>query len=187
VTRLAPTSSMADIMTVEEKIMKLNIAIATVLVVPALAVAASPAVAAPAQHDVFVEEYDEYLPFPAGEGPCVDWAGTLHEVRSGQFKVLTPGGARHPDEFHANGVVDGLIELIPDDPTLPSYSGAFRQKANVIGTVTEEGDDLRIAQYRVRSVLTGTDGSRLTLSLAGKVTVNGRGDLVVDRFEFSCG
>jgi hypothetical protein len=166
--------------------MKLTATIASALALPALVVGATPAVAAPAQHDVFVEEYDEYLPFAAGEGPCVDWAGTLHEVRSGEFKVLTPGGVRHPDEFHANGVVDGLVELIPDDPTLPSYSGTFREKANAIGTVTEAGDELRIAQYRVRSVLTGTDGSRLTLSLAGKITVNGHGDLVVDRYEFSC-
>jgi hypothetical protein len=167
--------------------MKLAAAITTCLAVPALAFGASPAAAAPAQHEVFAEEYDEYLPFAAGEGPCVDWAGTLHEVRSGLFRVLEPGGARHPDEFHANGVVDGFAELIPDDPTLPTYSGTFREKANVIGTVTEAGDELRIAQYRLRSVLTGTDGSRLTLSLSGKVTVNGHGYLVIDRFEFSCG
>jgi hypothetical protein len=166
--------------------MKLAAAITTCLAVSALAVGATPAVAAPAQHDVFVDEYDEYLPFAAGEGPCVDWPGTLHEVRSAKFKLLTPGGVRHPDEFHANGVVDGLVELIPDDPALPTYSGTFREKANAIGRETEEGDELRIAQYRARSVLTGTDGTRLTLTLSGKITVNGRGDLVIDRFEFSC-
>jgi hypothetical protein len=171
----------------EEKDVKLAAAITTGLAVPALVLGASAAVAAPAQHDVVVDEYDEYLPFAAGAGPCVDWAGTLHEVRSGRFKVLEPGGARHPDEFHANGVVDGSVELIPDDPALPSYAGTFREKANAIGTVTDEGDDLRIAQYRLRSVLTGTDGSRLTLSLSGKITVNGNGELVVDRFEFTCG
>jgi hypothetical protein len=166
--------------------MKLATAITTCLAVPALTLAASPAAAAPAQHDVFVDEYDGYVPFAAGEGPCVDWAGTLHEVRSAVFRVLEPGGARNPDEFHANGVVDGSVELIPDDPTLPTYSGTFREKANAIGTAAEEGDDLRIAQYRLRSVLTGTDGSRLTLSLSGKITVNGRGDLVTERFELSC-
>jgi hypothetical protein len=166
--------------------MKLITAITTALALPALAAGSSPALAAPAQHEVFIDEYDEHLPFAAGEGPCVDWAGTLHEVRSARFRVLMPGGARNPDEFHANGAVDGLIELIPDDPALPTYAGTFREKANAIGTVTDEGDDLRIAQYRLRSVLTGTDGSSLTLSLSGKITVNGRGELVVDRFEFSC-
>jgi hypothetical protein len=62
--------------------------------------------------------------------------------------------------------------------------------ANSIGTATEAGGELRITQYRVRSVLTGTDASRLTRAVAvwsGKVTVNGRGDLVIDRFEIPCG
>jgi hypothetical protein len=124
----------------EEKDVKLAAAITTGLAVPALVLGASAAVAAPAQHDVVVDEYDEYLPFAAGAGPCVDWAGTLHEVRSGRFKVLEPGGARHPDEFHTNGVVNGSVELIPDDPALPSYAGTFREKANAIGTVTDEGE-----------------------------------------------
>jgi hypothetical protein len=37
-----------------------------------------------------------------------------------------------------------------------------------------------------RDTLTGTDGSRLTLSLSGKVTVNGRGDVVIGRDIFTC-
>jgi hypothetical protein len=166
--------------------MKLTTALAASLVAPALAIGALPAAGAPAQHDVFVEEYDAYEPFAAGEGPCVDWAGTFHEVRSGQARLLSPGGVRHPDEVHVNGAVDGFVELIPDDATFPSYSGTYREKINAIVTITEEADELRIAQYRLRSVLTGTDGSRLTLSLSGKITVNGRDDVVISRDELTC-
>jgi hypothetical protein len=85
-----------------------------------------------------------------------------------------------------NGVVDGFVELIPDDATLPSYCGTYREKLNGLVTISDETDDLRIAQYRLRSVPTGTDGSRLTLSLSGKITVNGRGDVVISRDEFTC-
>jgi len=167
--------------------MKLATAVlAAALVAAALAIGALPAAGAPAQHDVFVEEYDAYEPFAAGEGPCVDWAGTFHEVRAGQGKLVSPGGARHPDEVHVNGVVDGFVELIPDDATLPSYSGTYREKLNALVTISDETEDLRIAHYRLRSVLTGTDGSRLTLSLSGKITVNGRGDVVISRDVFTC-
>jgi hypothetical protein len=167
--------------------MKLATAVlAAALVAPALAIGVLPAAGAPAQHDVFVEEYDAYEPFTAGENPCVDWAGTFHEVRSGQGKLLSPGGARHPDEVHVNGVVDGFVELIPDDATFPSYSGTYREKLNGLVTISDETEDLRIAHYRLSSVLTGTDGSRLTMVLWGKITVNGRGDVVISRDEFTC-
>lgn len=105
---------------------------------------------------------------------------------SGQARLLSPGGTRHPDEVHLNGAVDGFVELIPDDATLPSYSGTYREKLTGLVTISEETDDLRIAQYRLRSTLTGTDGSRLTLSLSGKITVNGRGDVVISRDAFTC-
>lgn len=167
--------------------MKLTTAtLAASLVAAALALGALPAAGAPAQHDVYVEEYDAYEPFAAGEIPCVDWAGTFHEVRTGQAKLVLSTGDGPSDEGHVNGVVDGFVELIPDDATLPSYSGTYREKLNVLATASGEADDLLIAQYRLRSVLTGTDGSRLTMSLSGKITVNGRGDVVISRDAFTC-
>ena len=54
-----------------------------------------PASAAPATHDVFVEEYEAYEPFAVGDGqPCVPWAGTFHEMRSGEVKLVTVNSAR---------------------------------------------------------------------------------------------
>jgi hypothetical protein len=67
-------------------------ALAISLVAAALAIGALPAAGAPAQHDVYVEEYDAYEPFAAGEHPCVDWAGTFHEVRAGESKLVLSVG-----------------------------------------------------------------------------------------------
>mgnify|MGYP003543628413 CR=1 FL=1 len=49
-----------------------------------------------------------------------------------------------------------------------------------------DDDQERIAQFRLRSQLAGTDGSTLQLAMSGKVTLNGNGDVVVDRFHFTC-
>ena len=161
-------------------------ALAISLVAAALAIGALPAAGAPAQHDVYVEEYDAYEPFAAGEHPCVDWAGTFHEVRAGEFKLVLSVGDGPSDEGHVNGAIEGFVELIPDDATFPSYSGTYQEKLNGLVTIFDETEDLRIAHYRLRSVLTGTDGSRLTMVLWGKITVNGRGDVVISRDEFTC-
>ena len=148
----------------------------------------APAGAGPAQHGVFTEDYDnapgEHL--AADENPCGDWAVTFHEVRTGQYKVVAPGGRRHPDEIHVNGIIHGLVELVPDDPSRASYAGTYREKSNGSLVATDDGDVERVTQYRLRTTLRGTDGSVLTLRLSGKTTTNGHGETVVDREHFSC-
>jgi hypothetical protein len=52
--------------------------------------------------------------------------------------------------------------------------------------VSFEDDVERIAQFPLRSRLAGTDGSSLLLAMSGKVTRNGNGEVVVDRFDFTC-
>ena len=100
--------------------------------------------------------------------------------------VTAPGG-QVEGEFHANGVIDGLAELIPDDAALPTYSGTYREKVNaVVTSFTEEGDTARVSQYRLLSTLQGTDGSTLDLRLSGKFTMNANGVVVVSRDTFTC-
>ena len=153
-----------------------------------LGVTAAPASAGGAEHAFLIEDYDAYEHFAPGDGPCVSWPGTFHEVRSGGYRLLTPPGGQQDGEFHVNGVIDGRVELIPDDATLPKYSGTYREKVNgVVTAFTDEGDVSRVAQYRLRSTLRGTDGSVLDLRLAGKLTLNANGVVVVSRDTFSCG
>ena len=148
----------------------------------------SPGTAAGAQHAFYPETWDAYEHFGAGEELCVSWAGTFHEVRHGGYDLVAAPGGQVPGEIHVNGVVDGSVELVPDDASLPTYSGTYREKLNGILTgTTDEGDVERIGQYRLRSTLHGTDGSSLDLVMSGKITVNGQGSLVVERDSFSCG
>ena len=151
------------------------------------AAAAGPVSAAGADHAFFPEHYDAYEHFAAGEGFCVTWAGTFHEVRHGGYRLVAAPGGQQSGELHINGVIDGTVELIPDDRSLPTYAGDYREKVNGIVTeFTDEGDVERIGQYRLRSTLHGTDGSSLELRLSGKVTFNANGVATVVRDTFTC-
>ena len=57
-----------------------------------LGAAAAPATSSGAEHAFFPEDYDAYEHFDAGEGICVDWAGTFHEVRQGGYRLVAPPG-----------------------------------------------------------------------------------------------
>lgn len=146
-----------------------------------------PASARGAVHEFQAEHYDATEPFAAGEGPCVPWAGSFHEVRDGGYRIVRPPGGQLAGEFHVNGLIHGFVELVPEDPSLPTYSGTYREKVNAVATsLTDEGDVSRVAQYRLRSTLRGTDGSSLDLRLSGKMTVNANGRVVVSRDVFTC-
>ncbi len=148
---------------------------------------AAPAHAGGAVHEFYPEDYDSFDHFNAGEGPCVTWAGTMHEIRTGGYKLLQAPGGQVAGEFHVNGTIDGSVELIPDNTALPTYSGTYREKINgIIVAISADEDIERVGQYRLTSTLRGTDGSVLKLRLSGKVTVNANGRLVVSRDKFSC-
>jgi hypothetical protein len=151
-------------------------------------VVAGPASAAGgAEHAFLIEDYNAYEHFVPGDGPCVSWPGTFHEVRSGGYRLVTAPGGQVEGEFHVNGVIDGLVELIPDAAGLPTYSGTYREKVNAaVTSFTEEGDTARVSQYRLRSTLRGTDGSTIDLRLSGKFTMNANGLVVVSRDVFTC-
>lgn len=144
--------------------------------------------AAPATHDVLVEDYNAYEPFAAGAGePCVPWAGTFHEERYGEIELVTVNSGPQAGEVHLNGAIAGFVGFIPDDTSLPTYTGTYREKLN--GVLLELGfddDQSRIAQFRLRSRLTCTDGASLQLAMSGKLTLNGNGHIVVDRVGFTC-
>lgn len=166
----------------------MRLALFTTTLTATVLLAGAPVASAGAIHDDQPETYDATEPFAAGEGMCVPWAGRLHEVRSGLYRQVTPPGGPRSPELHVNGVIQGAIEIRPDDPDLPTYSGTYREKVNavVLGTSPDGDDLLRVGQYRLRLPLTGTDGSRLLLTLAGKVTVNANGVTTVSRDSFTC-
>ena len=162
--------------------------IVTTVATALLVVAGAQASSAAAARDYLPEDYDAYEHFGAGTGLSGPWAGTFHEVRTGGYRILIPPGGRVDGEVHVNGAIDGRVELIPDDPGLPTYSGGYREKLNAVavGTDADGQDLLRVAQYRLRVPLTGTDGTTLRLTLSGKVTVNAQGVTTVSRDVFDC-
>ena len=100
--------------------------------------------------------------------------------------MAAPGG-QQPGELHINGVIHGTIELIPDNTSLPTYAGDYREKVNGIVTeFSDSGDVERVSQFHLRSTLNGTDGSSLDLRLSGKVTFNANRVATVERDTFTC-
>ncbi|MEO6203761.1 MAG: hypothetical protein ABIO67_00015 [Mycobacteriales bacterium] len=102
--------------------------------------------------------------------------------------MVTQGG-QQPGEVHINGAVDGRVEIVPDDTSLPTYTGSYREKISGVftGTDPETGDDsVRVLTFRLRVPLAGSDGSHLVLLLASKVTRKPSGDVVVARFTQAC-
>ena len=163
--------------------------IATTLAAGALALAlVPPAHADGAGHELWQEDWEGTEAFGAGEGPCVDWPGTLHETRHGGYRLVTAPGGREDGEFHVNGAVQGHVELTPDDPALPTYAGDYREKINgvITGYDEEQGDLVRVLRYGLRLPLTGTDGSRIVLVMSGKVTVDAGGTMRVARDRYEC-
>lgn len=155
----------------------------TALAGAALTVLAVPAHAG-AQHAVLPEEYDDTWTMDAEENMCGPWPATLHEARTGSYRIVEAPGGQVDGEFHINGVVNGVIELDPDaQGPLPTYTGTYREKVN--GVVYGE-DGERVVQFRLRTVARADDGSTLKLVLSGKVTVNAKGGVATAREVASC-
>jgi hypothetical protein len=89
--------------------------------------------------------------------------GALRGVQAGHRHQRPAAG-----EVHLNGAIAGF-EYIPDNTSLPTYSGTYSEKLNgVLLELTFEDDQERISQFRLRSQLVGTDGSTLRLAMYGQ-------------------
>jgi hypothetical protein len=143
--------------------------------------------AVPAQVDTYVEDYEASEHLSAGENFCGPWATTFHEARNGAYHVVTTPGGPDNAAVKVNGLIDGVLDLIPDDPALPTYHGTYREKINgLLSAFVEANENVRVTQYRLGSTLVGSDGSTLTLRLTGKFTLNAQGVVVVSHDTFTC-
>jgi hypothetical protein len=142
--------------------------------------------AAPVTRGVYVEEYDGTESFEAGGNQCVGYAGTEHEVRSGQYALMAPGTGPRNAEVKVRGAIDGFVEIAPTDPRDgPSYSGAYSER--VIGWLMDpDNDAFRVGHLRLRGRLSGSDGSTVVVLLTYKVTLRTDGTVAVQRESFTC-
>ena len=161
----------------------------TALVTAALTLTSgTAAIATPAQHDTFVESWQGQEHLSAEDNMCGPWAATIHEARSGTYRIVEAPGGRSEGKFHVNGAVEGQITLTPDKPALPTYSGSYLEKVNtiVIGVDDDDDDLARVGHFRLRAPLAGSDGSGLVLTMSGRFTTNALGEVVTERFSFTC-
>lgn len=108
---------------------------------------------------------------PSGQvGRLPDRRGARRPVRKRVPRQRRRRRPDHPDPRH---------------PALPTYSGSYREKVNAI-VIGVEGDLARVGRFRLRAPLAGSDGSGLMLTMSDRFTLNALGELVAERFSFTC-
>jgi hypothetical protein len=135
---------------------------------------------------VYVEEFDGTSAFGAAEDPCVDYAGTMHETRSGSYALMASGTGPRSAEVKVRGAVDGFLEIAPDDPSEgPSYAGAYSER--VVGWLTDpDTDAFRVVHLRLHGRPAGSDGTSVVLESTLKLTIRPDGNTVVERQSVTC-
>ena len=118
----------------------------------------APASAAPAQHDVYDATFDGTEHFTADENFCGPWATTFHEVRAGQIKIVIPPGGQQPGDSPTASWM-GASTWSRTTRGCRHTAGPTGRTNAVITSIIDETDTVRVAQFRVRSTLRGTDGS----------------------------
>jgi hypothetical protein len=167
--------------------MRVRLMVAAFLAGLALAGMPAPASAAPAVHETLPESYDGESSFAAGEGWCVDYAGTMTESRDGVFRVTQVGTGPRSGMVQVMGDISASLTLTPEDPSAGvAYVGGYREHVAGWFIVGPDGDDPRVMSLRLAGVLTGSDGSRLHLTYRIKVTVLPDGDVAVARESLTC-
>jgi hypothetical protein len=121
--------------------------------------------------------------FAAGDGICVDYAGTLIEDRHLDAEAVQ----------HDNGaglanltfIVRATFSITPDEPAAgPSYTGSYVEKgAGIVETASSQD---RAVTYHVVAAGTGSDGSTLRFLLRGHVTATPDGAVHAARDQLTC-
>jgi hypothetical protein len=123
--------------------------------------------------------------FAAGDGVCVDYAGTLVENRVGDADLVLHESGALADAFHVTFVVAADFTLTPDNPNAgPGYSGTYREGG--AGLVEGDTGQELTSSFHLIAVATGTDGSTLHFLLRGHVTVTPDGTMRAVSDQLTC-
>lgn len=109
--------------------------------------------------------------------PCTGAPGTVTVTYNAIFHITTlPNGT-----YHVTGTQTGRFRFVPDDPSLPTYTGRFTiwfgensNQKNFTGTFTFSGTGK------------GSDGSRLRFSAVAHISVNANGTVTAEFDRFRC-
>jgi hypothetical protein len=127
-------------------------------------------IAALAQAETTTTHFSDTASFP-DVNPCSGATGTLTIVTEGVLHTT----ALDNGTFHETGTDTGTFTFVPDDPSQPTYTGHF---ASRFGEDVNSRNFTATSAFRV--VLTGSDGSRLTVQELAHVTVHADGTVTVE-------
>jgi hypothetical protein len=121
--------------------------------------------------------------FLVDASPCFVTTADVTEVFNGEFHVLA-GGIDDQDNllppFHFEKTVEESLQIVPDDPTLPTYSGHSTVHVSNF-------EDSPNAGFTNTITLRGTDGSHLLFHENVHMLIKANGvDLFVDNVHASC-
>jgi hypothetical protein len=152
----------------------------------ALAASATPASGAAAVTHLTLQEHEVSTDhFEAGDGICVDYAGTLVEDRELDADAVLHDRGALAGVANLTFTVRADFSISPDDPADgPAYTGTYVEGgAGSVDTATDEG---RAATYHVVASATGSDGSTLRFLLRGHVTLTPDATVHADRDQLTC-
>jgi hypothetical protein len=159
-----------------------------ILIAPiAAAVALLPAVPADAEsavtHLTLHEHEVSTDHFAAGQGICVDYAGTLVEDRRLDAQAVQHESAA--GLVNLTFTVRATLSITPDDPAAgPTYIGSYVEKG--AGIVETAPDQDRAITYHVVAAADGSDRSTLRFLLRGHITVTPEGTVHAARDQLTC-
>ena len=121
--------------------------------------------------------------FLVDASPCFVTTADVTEVFNGEIHVLAAGideQGNFVPPLHYEKTVEESLLVIPDDPTLPTYTGHSTVHVSNFENSPNAG-------YTNTIVLRGTDGSHLLFHENVHILVKANGiDLAVDHVHFSC-
>jgi hypothetical protein len=113
---------------------------------------------------------------------CNGQAGTLELIAKNEIFHIT---TQADGDAWLTGTANGSGTFTPEEPGGVEYSGHF---ASWFGVAVNNKNNVEHSTFSI--VLTGTDGSKLTIHVKGHLSTNGQGVVVVERpevFSTHCG
>jgi hypothetical protein len=155
--------------------------VAILVVATATAASAAPITRTTHSHDVSTFQGD----FPClGEPGRQDDAATITYDTNATLHITAAGEDADGNLIPPYHVVLIFVEsffVVPDNPTLPTYTG--RDTATYVENTTQQTFGIS-ATFNGKA--SGSDGSGFTFNSNFRVQVNANGDMTVDVFNFTC-
>jgi hypothetical protein len=112
--------------------------------------------------------------------PCLGGEGTITTTENGVFHVTAAGiddqGTPDPGDdvfippYHVTGTFTGTVEAVPDDPSLPTFTGHFTQWFGENSNAKNFA-----ATFTFTVILTGSDGSTIKFHETAHFSVSAQG------------